>query len=251
MDSIEVKKQRAPVETESDKDYQTFRIHPTFQIELHPSPSYETLSDVKKRLIHAIWEKEQKRRKGALVEGLILNAISLDHKKLVGQFVPYKYLLAQLSDPSLKSDLNIVPVSMSGITFFFESLVFARRADWVAQYPYCIELAPSGGIRPPAPAALEVDLKLQILEELSDEIGVEKGYVKRVKFFAAVRDLKNDAVELCAEIKLKPYAIFSSSCEYTQVLTVPCSEIKTFVKIHGKEFVPFSLTLLKLRKLID
>lgn len=251
MDSIEIKKRRIAVGKRVAKDYQTFRMHASFQIELQPSPSYEILSDAKKRLVHAIWAQEQKRRGGMLYEGAILSAVSLDSKKLVGQFVPYKYLLAQLCDPSLKPDLKIVPVSMSGMTFLLDNLILARRADWVAQYPHLIELAPSGGVRPPGPQDTEVNLKHQILEELSDEIGVEKSYVKAVKFFAALRDLKNDAIELCAEIKLRSCAIFSSSSEYTQVMTVPIDEITTFAKTHAKEFVPFSLVLLKLRELVD
>lgn len=227
------------------KDYQTYEISPRFRIHLVPSPAYDQLSDAKKRLIDAIWEREQKLRKGQLHEGACLSAVEFSDKSLVGQFVPYKYFLAQLCDPSLKPDLQIVPVSVNGLTFASDHVIFARRAAWVAQYPELLELAPSGGIRPPAPGQTQVNLKEQLLEELNDEIGVEKAYVRSIKFFSLIHDLKNDALELCAAIHLKPYVALSSSSEYTQIITVPLSEVPAFVKNHINDCVPLSLELIQ------
>ena len=185
-----------------------------------------------------------------LHEGAILSALSYDDKKLTGRFVPYKYYLAQLCDPSLKADLKIIPVSMSAVTIATHSIVLAKRAGWVAQYPDWYECAPAGGVRLPSAGRSGVDIKEQMLDELNEEIGVEREQVKAIKFMTLVRDLKLDAIELCAEIQLKPCTIFSSSAEYTQIMTVPLSEVPLFVKAHAVDFVPLSLVLLKWGKFI-
>lgn len=232
-------------------NHKTFSISPKFAIHLQPSTSYAELSDAKKNLIQTIWDKEQERCDGKLHEGVILSAVSFDHKSLIGQFVPYKYFLAQFCDPSLKPDLQIRPVSLNGITYLENQLILAKRSPWVAQCPGYYELAPSGGIRPPSKNLTEVDMKVQLLDELKEETGIENSSIKNVKYFALVHDLKGDGIELCAEIRLKSSGlILSSSSEYTQVMTVPCSEIPVFTKEHEREFVPLSLLLLKLKNLI-
>lgn len=226
-------------------------INSRFTIALQPSTSYSFLAETKKSLIQTIWDQEQKKRDGKLHEGAILSAISYDSKSLVGQFVPYKYFFAQACDPSLKPDLKIVPVSISGMTLIGEEIIIAKRASWVSQYPNCYELAPSGGIRPPGRDLEAVDLKVQLLDELQEEIGMNRTHVKSVKFFSLVHDEKEDAIELCAEIRLKPSClILSSTSEYSQVIAIPCQELEGFVRDHKDEFVPLSLLLLRLKKLI-
>lgn len=236
------------------KDYHTLKINSKFAIKLTPSSSYDDLAPSKKRLIQTIWEQEQKRRGGKLHEGAILSALAFDQKSLTGQFVPYKYFLAQLFDPSLKQDLKIVPVSLSGLTCIGDNLIVAKRAWWVAEYPDCFELAPSGGIRPPNADQGYVDMKSQILSELEDEVGIQSDFVKNVRFFSLVRDYKSDGIELIARIVVKSCAILSSSSEYAQVLTIPFSEMANFAASHAKEFVPLSLMLChahNLRKLME
>jgi hypothetical protein len=240
-------KEKIPMD--HSRAYQILKINSKFAIHLTPSSSYDELSSSKKKLIQTIWEQEQKRRGGKLHEGAILSAIAYDNKSLTGQFVPYKYFLAQLFDPSLKRDLKIIPVSLSGITLVGDNLIVAKRAWWVAEYPDCYELAPSGGIRPPNAEQGFVDMKGQLLSELEDEVGIETSFVKTVRFFSLVRDNKSDGVELLAKIVVKPCAILSSSSEYTQILTVPLCEVESFAEAHAKEFVPLSLEMLRLRKL--
>lgn len=219
-----------------------------FFISTQEMSSHSTLSDQKNRHIHSLWELEQKRLGGKLHEGRILSAIACDNKALTGQFVSYKLLLAQRRDYSLKSDLKIVPVGVCGLTWVGNDLLVGKRADWLPEYPDHYELAPAGYIRPPCEG--EVDLKQEILERLLDELHTDSQQVKSINFYALVRDLKMDAVLLCSEIKLKPVAILSSSDTYSQVLTIPAQEIPLFLEAHKAEFVPLSLQLLRMRKLI-
>jgi isopentenyldiphosphate isomerase len=230
-------------------DYQTMLFRSPFLVDLQAPPSYDTLSDAKKQLIQTLWNEEGKRKGRTLHEERILSAISYDNKTLVCQFVSSKYFLAQKCDPSLKSDLKIVPVSLNGLTSIADNLLLAKRADWVAEYPDRYELVPSGCVRPSADST--IDLKQGLFQRLLDEVGIDRSYIKTVKFFALLRDLKTDAIELCAEIKVKPFAIFSSSSKYSQVMTIASSEIQAFAHKHAAEFVPLSLKLLKLKKWIQ
>lgn len=233
-----------------EDDYHILPITSKFTIHLEPSNLYQGLSDSKKRLIQTYWDKEQKRREGKLHEGAILSAISYDQKSLTGQFVPYKYLFAQLCDPSLKKDLNIVPVSMSGITFIEDRLIVAKRASWVSLFSDCYELAPSGGVHPPLKDCENIDVKFQLAEELAEETGIMRSQIKSMKYFTLVHDKKENLVELCAEIHLKPGSlILSTSSEYTQIMVISEEEISDFAEVHKENFVPLSLTLLSLKGL--
>lgn len=250
MASTEVKKQRKSVWKKVSKGIEAIAISSRFSIEILPSPSFDALSEAKKRLIDTIWDQEQKRKGGRLFNGMILSAQEYTEKKLTGFFVPYKYFLAQACDPSLKPSLKILPVSLSGLTFAGNALVVAKRASWVTQYPEQYELAPSGGVTEPPFEKDSIDIKAQLLDELNEEVGIDRALVKKIKFFALVRDFQGDAVELVAEIEAKPFSLQSSTGEYAQIMTVPLTELQPFVETHKDQFVPLSLALLKLRELI-
>lgn len=247
MAAIEMKKKYY----KSKASFESFPIAPSFSIETTPLNEPLNLKESKKRLIETIWQHEQKRRNGKLHEGYILSASSFDSKKLIGNFAPYKHFLAEYVDPSLKADLNITPVSMSAITFSGENIIIGKRADWVAEYPMRFELAPSGGINNETlDEEGNVDLKAQLIQELEDETGIPKSGVKKVKFFALIKDHLRGSIELVATIELKTITVLSSTNEYSQLISLPKEEIKGFVELHKENFVPLSLELLKLQNLI-
>lgn len=250
MAQIEMKKNTTD-KFQSIGRFRAVPINSKFHITLQPSISFSDLEENKKHLIQTIWDEEQKRRNGKLHEGVILSALSYDHKSLHGQFVPYKYYLAQYVNPSLKADLKIVPVALSGMTFMGDDLVIAKRADWVTQFANLYELAPSGGVHLPSGDEGSIDMKQQLLGELQEEIGISEKLVKSVKFFGLLHDTEEDSLELAAEIRLRSSGlILSSSSEYPQVMTVPHSELQSFVKEKEGQISLLSLALLKMRKLI-
>lgn len=251
MASAEVKKETSKKWAKILKHFEAIPLSPRFAISLEPTPTFDHLSDSKKRLIDTIWDQEQRRKAGRLFNGMLLSAITFNEKKLTGYFVPYKYFLAQVCDPSLKPDLNILPVSLSALTVADDSIVLAKRASWVTQYPDAYELAPSGGVTQQQFDDSEIDIKGQLLEELHEEVGIDRQLVKKLKFFCMVRDHHADAVELIAEIQVKPFSYQSSTGEYAQIMTLPISEIPTFVAAHRADFVPLSLAILKLRNYIE
>lgn len=227
-------------------DYQTLKIKSLYEVEIVEYQEENTLSDEVKERIDSIWQEES--QAGNLFNGPFLSAISFDHQKLKGMFVPYKNFIAQLRDPSLKPYLKITPVSISGLTLLGENIVFAKRSSYVTQFQNYYELAPSGGIDADCVEENMVNLRSQVKKELQEELGVSPRKVKAIKFFALIYDKRLESIDLCAEIHIHPFALHAQTWEYSQVMTVPASEVSNFVKMKNEQFVPLSLVMLHFRK---
>lgn len=229
-------------------DYQTLKINSHYNVEIVDSQEELQLSDAVKTQIEKIWQIEAAKRN--LFNGSVLSSLSFDSQQLRGMFVPYKYFIAQLKDPALKPILKIKPVSVSGLTLIGDNVVFAKRSPFVTQFQNYYELAPSGGIDLECVQGNQIDLRGQIKKELEEELGVSPRRVKAIKFFALIYDKEVESIDLCAEIRINPFAMHSQAREYSQIITVPASELTSFVKMENEQFVPISLLILQLRKCI-
>ena len=81
-------------------DYQTYKITPHFHLEVAEAPRGFSLSDYDKTRIEMLWQEETVASPAKLFNGVILNFVSFEGDKLVGEFVDYKFYLAQLRDPA-------------------------------------------------------------------------------------------------------------------------------------------------------
>lgn len=229
-------------------DYQTLKINSHYRIEIVDSHEELQLSDAVKTQIDKIWQVETAKRH--LFNGSFLSALSFDNRQLKGIFVPYKYFIAQLKNPDLKPLLKITPVSVSGLTWIGDNVVFAKRSSFVTQFQNHYELAPSGGIDLECVEGNRVDLRGQIKKELEEELGVSPRKVKAIKFFALIYDKELESIDLCADIRINPFAMHSQALEYSQIITVPSGELDSFIKMENEQFVPLSLLILHLSKCI-
>lgn len=228
--------------------YQTLKIKSQYKVEVVDPLEEWQLSDEVQAHIERIWRAELVTRN--LFNGSLLSALAYNKDQLTGIFVPYKYFIAQLRDPSLRSILKITPVSISGMTLFEDHVIFAKRSPYVTQFPHCYELAPSGSIDNEFLEGSQINLAEQIKKELYEEVGIEPKRVKTIKFFALIYDEGLQSIDLCAEIKAVPYSLHSHSWEYSQVITIPKSELAGFTKLDEARFVPLSLLMLEQRKLL-
>ncbi|MCE5318715.1 MAG: hypothetical protein LLG04_15310, partial [Parachlamydia sp.] len=62
------------------------------------------------------------------------------------------FYLAQLRDPQLQPSLQITPVTISGLTFSGNKVLFGRRSQEVTQYRGLYEAVPSRRNRSPCSA---------------------------------------------------------------------------------------------------
>lgn len=227
-------------------DYQTLKIKNQFEVLVVDAPEPMELSDGQKQQIELIWQEELKKRE--LFNGEILSCLSFDKERLTGEFLPYKLFIAKLRNPEMQ--IKIIPVSVSGLILHGDNIMIGRRSSLVSEFPGYYELPPSGGIGKEMLKEGRVELRSQIAKELFEEIGITPRKIRKIQFFMLAYDQKQDHIDLCAEIKITPFAMQSISGEYTQIMTIPKNEISQFVEKYLEQFVPLSILILKLKKLI-
>ena len=231
-------------------DYQTIRLTPDFTIKAIPFARGFSLSDFEKKLVDRIWIEAQNETAARFYNGQILNFISLEENVLLGEFIDYKFYLAQLRDESLVHSLNIQPIAISGITTTANKVLVGQRSDHVTLYKNFYELVPSGTIDPECLDGDRVDFKKQFEKEVWEESAISVTDMRETNPFALIYDSNRKAYEICAEISVN-YLVakdnLSPSEEYQQLEWVPKTEIHKFAKKHRDIFVPFSLYLLELR----
>jgi hypothetical protein len=230
-------------------DYQTFKVSHNFCIDVIPTRGF-TLSDHQKDEIETIWRQEQSQSSSPLFNGQLLNLIQLEENKIVGEFIEYKYYLAQLRHPSFKELLCIRPVCISAITCVGDKVLMGERSSNVTQYQNYFEVVPSGGIDEKCLVNETIDLPRQFEKELWEETRISMTEIKKNEIFSLIYDFKEDSYELCAEIHLN-YSILkepiSPTEEYQQFQWYLKKELKSFVNSNQTKIVPFSLHILKLR----
>jgi 8-oxo-dGTP pyrophosphatase MutT (NUDIX family) len=229
-------------------DYQTFNWTAAFRLEVAESPRGFILSDYEKAHIERLWQEELAARPSQLFNGQLLNFVSFEEERMVGEFIDYKFYLAQLRDPLMQPLLQIAPICISGMTLSGEKLLIGRRAHGVSQYPDAFEAVPSGGIDPHAQRDHQIDLLDQFERELWEETGISVTEIKRIRPFLIAHDLSTQLYEICAQIDVN-YTVVSEERspteEYQEFIWVPRMELKAFIQKHESEFVPFSLYLLR------
>jgi beta-phosphoglucomutase-like phosphatase (HAD superfamily)/8-oxo-dGTP pyrophosphatase MutT (NUDIX family) len=177
--------------------------------------------------IDEIWEAELKNAR--LFDGQILSLLSFEEHSLLGEFVSYRDYVAQMRG----LDLNVKPVSVSGIVRYKDSFLLGKRADSVSMFPSHYELAPAGSVDPS-----ELNLKKIFLKELKEETGIVQ--VETITPFAIAYDKTVGTFEILARIDVKDPTL-TSNWEYSELIWVKQSELLSFL---SKPLVPFSRFLL-------
>lgn len=234
------------------RDYQTLFFSDDFSFNLIQSTRKKELSDAASQAVEEIWEHEQKNRTGSLFNGQVLSLVSLDRQGLQAEFVEYKHYLASLRKPKLRSVLGVKPLSLSCLTRSMGSVLMARRAKGVAQYPLWYELAPSGGIGPEAAKGDKLDVAGQALRELTEETGISKKSVLKVHPFSLVFDDQTGLYEICLEIELNPQILkepLPPTEEYQDLQWLTPADLTGFIEANRKRIVPLSIYLLELHNL--
>lgn len=232
-------------------NYQSFPIDNSFRIELYPLSQEIQISDEDKQKIEIIWQNEKSKRP-SLYNGKILSVVEFDISRVVGYFVEYKYLLAQVREPDLQKALNIIPACVSGVTYAGNKILFAKRSAEVTQSPHAFECVPSGGIDTQGTKEGEIDILIQFQQELEEESGLTQ--IQSCKFFELIYSPQEPIFEICAEIELDPQEatkLPSRNIEYTEFIWVDKEDVPAFCNDPNRSFVPLSLHMLRTLKLLS
>ena len=205
----------------------------------------------------ALFEVENRRRGGVLFDGLAFSVERLDGKQIVGRFVRYSRFVAQAAKPDLFDVLRVRPLAVSGLLTCADGVVFGRRAASVTQDAGLWELVPSGGVDPSCRDATgRIDVVGQVLNELREEIGIERGQVGSAVPFAVVENIGDHVIDVAVAIETRLAAgeirrLFrqGGSGEYADLAIVPLADVPQFVKRFGGELAGISRFLLRERGL--
>jgi hypothetical protein len=203
--------------------------------------------------IEALWRAEQERRQEAIVNGRIVSALEVAPDGIRGRVVEYRHWIAQRIRPELYDVLMVRPVAVSGLLECADGIIFGRRAGTVTQDPHLWELVPSGGLEVRgADHGGEFDYRAQILRELQEEIGVDRGAVSSFIPFCLVNDPDSHVLDIGIAMTcgLSATAISGAhraagSREYEELRIVPSDEVDEFVRIESSRLVGVSAELVR------
>lgn len=223
---------------------QWHRISKNFQIRIAPQSSALMLTQEQHKKVDQIWEEQQ--RNTHLFNGHLFSVKSLDDDAIIGEWIEYKYMIAQRYDPALRQLLKITSLGISSVTTCADAILVGRRGKTMANYPNLYECAPSGGIDPSTVKGDQVDAATLILKELEEEVGLTAKDTRSIKFSKIYCDPANLAYDLIASIELAPEAKekIVPTVEYPEVFWLERSEIIPFLKQHKEAIIPLTQVLL-------
>lgn len=135
-----------------------------------------------------------------------------ENGKVIGHWVPYRFLYAQVVCPRLREVLGLVTLGVRGLAKREGSYLLGKRSQTVTQYPGLFEWAPGGVLS-------QLDYQTQLLEELDEETGM-KGSSPIP--FALVWNRPSSIVDICCHLEVVGEPQVSS--EYTEYRWVPSPE---------------------------
>jgi hypothetical protein len=206
--------------------------------------------------IEKIWEKICYKKNNKLFNGKVLTLVNSFTQNntliLEGSFVDYKLVISSRSEPSL--GLKIQPIGVSGITFVndddVEYVLFSTRSSKNTEYPNFLELVPSGSIDISALKSDEtVDYSGKLIEEFTEETGLDKHCIQEIKTLCLVKDNLNQVFDICCKIKIlnsksNILSSFETVSEYGKPELIPLHFLSNYVQNNYNRLVPTSLAIL-------
>jgi hypothetical protein len=190
------------------------------------------------REVERLWEAEQQRRGRALFNGRILSATEIGAGRIAGYADEYRRFIAQRQRPDLFAELRVRPVAVSGLLRCPDGIVFGRRAGFTTEDAGMWELAPSGGVDTSGIHGVSrADLKLQILAELREEIGLTPDKIEAIPF-CVVEDPDSHVVDVGIRLEapdLTAAAVLGAhrergSAEYSELVVVASANVAEFIE---------------------
>jgi hypothetical protein len=207
------------------------------------------------RVVANIWDSERMHRP-SLFNGRLFSVDTVRADHLRGHFVEYRRFIAQQREPRLFSALGVRPLAVSGLLRCSDGIAFGLRSTSNTQDAGRWELVPSGGIDEGCCAGNRVDPRIQIMNELKEELGVLKDEISRFNMFILMEDSESHVLDIGIEIStnLDGSSVISrarpNAGEYAAFRVVPAGELEGFVRTERTGIVPVSIALLRARGLL-
>ena len=201
--------------------------------------------------VDEIWELERKRRGIHLTNGQIYTLAEFQPDHILIHPSEYKYVLAQRRASSLQREgLSIRPLAVTGILICADGLVLGRRGSAVTDDVGLWEPAPAGGLSMPDP-------KVQVLDELEEELGISKLEVESVQVCGLVEDVESRVFDIVFRLEIAATSqevrvAYTSrgSDEYADLAIVEFSKVPAFLHDHRNDLLPALQTMLRLASVV-
>lgn len=221
----------------------------TKEFQVQASSSGFNPSDAVVNKAGAIWNSVLENQGSKLFDGLILCATTVNPAVVTCTAVPYRFFFAQRQSKELRDILQLRPVAVSGITMHGPLIYFGRRSSTVTQYPQLIELVPSGSLNASCIVNGLADFRLQLKEELLEELGFDRFSISDIDPLFLTFDYKELTYDVYCRIVLKSNAKIAgastSVCEYEEIFSLDLSEITHLISAESERLVPSTLAVLK------
>ena len=168
-------------------------------------------------------------------------------------FVDYKYIIADRNESSI--GLRLKQIGTSGLILVNDRknkyALFAKRSKNNTEYADYFELVPSGNLDYFSKQNNKnLDYKSKLLEELEEEIGIDRNQVKKIFEICVINDKINSVYDICCVIKLRVNKFTAmknirKTAEYTTPKFIKIKDIPEFIAKHNKNIVPTTLGLLE------
>ncbi|MBY0471654.1 NUDIX domain-containing protein [bacterium] len=199
-----------------------FSVHTTNQKKLWES-------SVEKR-VDTLWEREKAKRGEHLFNGTTLLVDFIGPASVSVTSSEYKYFLAQSLDSTLRSEMKLRALAVTGLASYQDSILLGKRSQTVQTEAGVWELVPAGGVTSDKIRSDgNVDFLQQLLQELEEETGLAGNAVQDLKPFALVEDETLGTLDIGIEISLKSLdSLLTSSEEYEKIHLVPRNKLSSF-----------------------
>lgn len=214
------------------------KLRPHFKVEVVKKVGKQALDAAVREKIELIWEEESKKHNGTLFNGQILSHIGSTPEHLAGEYVEYKHYLAQALCEELRPVLNIQPVGLTVFVTDGTHVLIGERSSEVATHQHLFELVPSGGVDAAYFHNGTIDMEKLVLHELKEESGIDAKSVETLRATHLVHDPATNCYEVCYILTVKSKGEVISTGEHDELLWLPLSEAKNFIK--NNPFVPLS-----------
>lgn len=204
------------------------------------------------RMVAEIWE-QQRQKRPHLFDGQIFTVDRMDLGCIVGRYIPYRYFLAQLVEPTLFEKLHIQVLAVTGALFSPDGLIFGLRNHSLTQHGNYWELVPAGGVdRKSQLEPGQLDVNRQLLVELEEEVGLAPGDVFGMKAICQICDHEHHVIDVVvrmetahslAEIQARHDAL--KEPEHEVIRAVAVDALAAFAREASDALLPASALILQ------
>ena len=214
---------------------------------VRPMPDLDASLDA---IVEDLWRTAARRvaegGAGALFNGRVFSADRITPTEITGHITEFRRIVAQMEQPELFAALGLRPLAVCGVLRCADGVPFGRRHPAAIYQPGMWQLPPAGSVDPSAVAADgSVDLAVQVLTELTEELGIQPDQVARPRPLCVVEhpgshvsDVGIALVTALTGAQVLHAHRTHANTEYNPLIVVPFAELADFVGRAGDLMVP-------------